>query len=170
MPLFQVLCLPWPFAQSEWISEFVWTPHASLWSCYRSIFLGAATENTSSMSVFVLELVRCSHDRLQSLCKDFASAAPNGSNSSSLQCCWWLRPGWKGKQRLLFEVPHVEMIQAGFQRGNYLSLPSLTTTVLLRCLNCFNLGWAWQGVGFHLKGRLQVPAFPRARRPHWQGE
>lgn len=54
---------------------------------------------------------------------------PNGSDSSSsLQRCWWLWPGQKGKQWLLFDVPHVEMIWAVFQRGDYLSLPSLTTT------------------------------------------
>lgn len=78
---------------------------------------------------------------------------------------WWMWPGpkgrqWKGK---LFEVPHVGMRWAVFQRGNCLSLPSLTaaSAVLLKCLNCFDLGLDWQKIGFHFKGRLQVPAFPR---------
>lgn len=69
------------------------------------------------------------------------------------------------KQWLLFEVPHVDMIWAAFQRADDLSLPSLTDIQQFYwSLNCFDLVLDKQGVGFHLKGRLQVPALPRVRR------
>lgn len=69
------------------------------------------------------------------------------------------------KQWLFFEVPHVDMIWAVFQRANELSLPSLTDIQQFYWgLNCFDLVLDKQGVGFYLKGKLQVLALPRVRR------
>lgn len=75
------------------------------------------------------------------------------------------------KQWLLFEVPHEDMIQAAFQRADDLSLPSLTDIHRFYWnLNCFDLVLDKQGVGFHLKGRLQVPALPRVRTTRAKSE
>lgn len=109
----------------------------------------------------------------------FARRAPNGRDSSSSAPGLVVVVGrlkgrqWKGK---LFEILPISFLHMGLQRGNY--LPSLTaaSAVLLRCLNCFDLGLDWQRIGFHFKGKLQVAAFPKdwkrkksqKWRPHWQ--
>lgn len=83
-----------------------------------------------------------------------ASAAPDGSDSSSSpQHCWRLWPGQEGRQRLLFEVPHAEMIWAILQRGNYLSFPSLTTAFssFAEVPKLFWLGFRLAGCWFSLE-------------------